>query len=91
MDSLDAEMDDLDNKSTSSSVELLLKGVQDAFQRIAESAETTENTYIVQKDVIHNAMHAFTDLMDAIDNGILRDNPVPDTTPSSIRFSIDSP
>ena len=81
MDFPDADMDDPDNKSTSSSVELLLDGVQNAFRRIVETAETTENTYIVQKDVIHDAMHAFTDLIDAIDNSILRDNLVLDTNP----------
>ena len=69
----DTSMNDLEHEIHGLPVELLLGGVQAAFEAIIEYAENKDDKYIIQKSVIHNAMHAFTDLMEAIDAGLLRD------------------
>ena len=83
---------DLDQTLNDDAVESLLEDVQNAFHSIVGCAETNGNTYIIQKSVIHDAMHAFTALMDAFDEGVLRDRiTIAEPPPPSVRINCRAP
>jgi hypothetical protein len=80
----DCEMDDpdADIHSEGSSIGGLVSSVQFALEQLIGCSETTPNSsYIVEKDVVANVLHAFTELADAMD-GIPVDRIPPNPTPS---------
>ena len=85
-DFLDYDMDDpdADNHSTGSSIGELVLSVQDAFEQLIGCSETTpDGSYIIKKDVVANALHAFTELAEAVKNTAIDRIPPSPTSPSS--------
>jgi hypothetical protein len=87
----DTNMNDLDDTSTTSSFGELVTGVQTMFEQLIACSDTTpEGSYIIEREVMANALHSLTDLFDAID--AIRDEgktPSPDTSNASLQQVLD--
>jgi hypothetical protein len=64
---------DLDLSSEGSTLDGIIESTNNALNELIEGAETKGNTYIIQKNAMQNVLHAFADLMDAVEHGGLRD------------------
>src|SRR5271155_157946 len=64
----DTNMNDLDDTSTTSSLGELVTSVQVMFEQLIAGSDTTsEGSYIIERDMMMNALHSLTDLFEAID------------------------
>ena len=65
----DAEMDDLDNISTTSSLGELATCVQNEFKQVIACSDTTpKGAYIIKRKAMANVLHSLTNLFNAINN-----------------------
>src|SRR5271168_2262171 len=86
----DTNMNDLDDTSTTSSLGELVTGVQTMFEQLIACSDTTsEGSYIIERDVMANALHSLTDLFDAIDAREEGKTPSPDTSNASLQQVLD--
>jgi len=86
----DTNMNDLDDTSTTSSLGELVTSVQTMFEQLIACSDTTsEGSYIIERDVMANALHSLTDLFDAIDAREEGKTPSPDTSNASLQQVLD--
>jgi len=84
------ESHDLDDTSTTSSLEELVTSVQAMFEQlIACSDITPEGSYIIEREAMANALHSLTDLFEAIDAREEGKTPSPDTSNASLQQVLD--
>ena len=63
----DTNMDELNNTSTTSSLRELVTGVQNIFEQLIASLDTTlKGFYIIERERMANTLYALTDLFEAI-------------------------
>ena len=86
----DTNMDVSDDISTTSSLGELVTGIQAMFEQLVAGSDTTpEGSYIIERERMADALHALTDLFDAIDAREEGKSPPPDTPNASIQQVLD--
>jgi hypothetical protein len=86
----DAEMDDLDDTSTTSSLGELATCVQNEFEQVIAYSDTTpEGAYIIEREAMANVLHSLTDLFEAIDDREGDKTPSPRPSQASFKQVLD--